>query len=222
MGWWHHIVGSRAEDKEPSFVLLAVVIPFAAIILFAVLRPGPVGWYLIDLNWLWLAYKFKSRNQRIFCLVCFALLTAFLVWVAPYCRGCIGYRGSLSQPDFTDTNLASLHLGGWLPVIIPGAVFFLWRNGKEYRDTGEFNAFTQTALWVVFFGGAWLWVGYFGEHGALVSWPVGVGVLLAVLFFSRVAALNRQRREQADNLREMPPPPDTGGGPAKKSDFEDW
>ena len=186
------------------------------------LRPGPVGWYLVDLNWLWLAYKYKARNQRIFCLVCFALLTAFLVWVAPYCRGCIGYRGSLSQPDFTDTNLASLNLGGWLPVLVPGAVFFLWKNVREYRDTGELNAFTQTAFWLVLFGGAWLWVGYFGDHGAFISWPVGVVRRAAGAARCAGVGSGPSTREQADNLREMPPPPDTGGGPAKKSDFEDW
>jgi cyanate permease len=183
--------------EKRGFILLAVVVPLVAIVVFLLTRPGPVGWYLLDLNWLWLAYKYSQRGQRIFCLCCFALLTVLIVAGTPYCPGCIGY----GWRPFSDINPGSLNLGGWLPVLIPGLLFFGWRNLREYRDTGELNAFTQSALWLIVFGGAWVWLGYF--NGASLSWPVGIAALAAVLFLSRFAALARQRREHAEELQQF-------------------
>lgn len=102
------------------------------------------------------------------------------------------------------------------------AAFMLWRGITEYRDNGERTAFIPLIALGVIVGGLWLWVGYFGDHGAFLAWPIFLVVVLAVLLIPRLLAVERQRRERAEELQQMPPPPDTGGGPAKQSDFEKW
>ena len=101
-------------------------------------------------------------------------------------------------------------------------VYLLWQGAKEFRARGGVTAFFPALIWAVFALGIREWFTYYADNGAFVAWPVAVLVVLLVLGFSRYAVVENARRKDAEELRELPPPHDTGGGPAKKSDFKDW
>jgi len=91
----------------------------------------------------------------------------------------------------------------------------------NYRDYGDVTAFFPVLMVLVLFGGIWAWFGYFGDHGGLLLWPLVVAFVVAALGIVRAVIVDRQNRERADELKQFPAPPKTGG-PSSPNDFEDW
>ena len=238
------------ERKPENFFVVGVALPAALLVVAAAARDAVssgVCFWMADLIWLSLAFKYRG-GKRLFSLCCFLLLTAALVWLhpsgsAPHAAGVTGRSVSrpavpaarsvarpVSLPDdgalvpaLNDRNV--LHYAK--AVIAYGflgglALFLLWRGIREFRNEGEWTAFFPVLIVAVILGGGWSWVHYFTGHGAFLIWPIVVAVAVLALALLRAVVVDRQNRERAEELREMPPPPDTGGGPATRSDFEDW
>jgi hypothetical protein len=240
------------EKKPENFLVVGVALPIAIVIVSTALARGDavsagVGFGLADLIWLSLAFKYPG-GKRLFSVCCFLLLTAALLWLRP--SGLPSNQANVSRsvssapvpsprpfvpqarprpddgalvPALNDRNV--LHYAK--AVIAYGflgglALFFLWRGVREFRNEGEWTAFFPVLIVAVILGGGWSWVHYFAGHGAFLIWPIVVAVAVLALALLRAVVVDRQNRERAEELREMPPPPDTGGGPAKKSDFKDW
>jgi len=142
--------------------------------------------------------------------------------MGPGVAGSIG-RGITSVVN--DQNAARIITGGrvFVAFLVGVFVFLLWHNLREYRVTGEVNAFGKSAGWVILIGGVWAWVGYFGDHNAFLAWPVVVVVVLLVVLFWRAFASDRHKQERAEQMRsDFPEPPENKGGAAKLEDFADW
>src|ERR1017187_7986234 len=101
-------------------------------------------------------------------------------------------------------------------------LYLLWQGVKEFRTRGGVTAFFPALMLAVLVIGVHEWFTYYANNGAFFAWPLGVLVVLLVLGFSRFAVIQNARRKDAEELRELPPPYDTGGGPADKRDFKDW
>lgn len=100
-------------------------------------------------------------------------------------------------------------------------VFPLIRGGLEYQETGSLLAFFPFLAVVAIFGGVWAWFGHFATHGGFLLWPILIGLVVLVLQLARAFDLDRKAREHAEEMKEFPEPPKTGG-PAERKDFKDW
>ena len=136
-----------------------------------------------------------------------------------------GYRSPGITKVINDQNAARVITGQRLVVafLVGFFLFLFWHNQREYRVTGEWNAFAKSAAWLILIGGVWAWVGYFGDHNAFFAWPVVVVVVFFAVLFWRAFAEDRHKREEAERMRgDFPEPPNNKGGPADLKDFADW
>jgi hypothetical protein len=110
-----------------------------------------------------------------------------------------------SSSGFNDTTIADIVTPSniFLGVMAALVLGLLWRDIREYRNTGELHAFVPFLLVAVFISGVWLYGTYFLTHGAVFVWPLAVLVTLLLLFVWRVVSLNRQREEYAERLQEV-------------------
>lgn len=162
-------------------------------------------------------------------LVVYILLCAFTMpfrWLGPL--------------EFSGAFL-SLVFRHWLWSLFAGfMVWSVWHAFREYENTGAWHAFALPLLPAVLVFGVWLWWAISNPFRGTIPVKLGpdqhlhwyggsftgllavVGLLLA-LFVWRVLALERQRREYADHLRESQPPPPSSrsfdaGGKARLKD----
>lgn len=106
--------------------------------------------------------------------------------------------------------------------ILAGILLYpLIRGVMLYRDEGSLTSFIPFLCMVVVCGGIWAWFGHFATHGGFFLWPIFVALVVLILVIIRATYQERQAREHAEELKEFPEPPNTGG-PASKSDFKDW
>jgi len=95
----------------------------------------------------------------------------------------------------------------------------LWAGLKEWREWHSLDAFAPAAAWVVLFYGVKEW----GSHleGELLSWPLKVAGVLALIIIPRLIILDRRRAEHREQVKTMPEPQNISGA-AKETDFKDW
>jgi hypothetical protein len=118
--------------------------------------------------------------------------------------GVVGSIGQGITSVVNDRNAAKIFTGERLvwAFLIGIFLFLFWHNQREYRVTGEWNAFAKSAAWVILIGGVWAWVGYFGDHHAFFAWPIVVFVVFMGVLIWRGLAEDRHKKEEAERLLE--------------------
>ena len=82
------------------------------------------------------------------------------------------------------------------------AAYLLWRGVTEYRDWGEWTAFIPILTLAVFVGGLLSWF-VFVDRGMMLIWPITVSLVIIALVMVRAAARDRQRREEAEAMKQF-------------------
>jgi hypothetical protein len=181
--------------------------------------------------------------MRKICGLCFLLLIAAAVWLHQRDNADLTQQPAAAKafrnPAYNPSSLPPYYQRGnaavkdrkralgyftaaFLWVAVGLGAWIVFQAVREFRQQGNWSAFIVPLVGVVVYLGFHFWTSYFADHGAFLTWPFVVAAVVVVLFVVRAFDLHIQNQKRIEDLKTMPPPPDTGGGPASKSDFKDW
>lgn len=98
----------------------------------------------------------------------------------------------------------------FLPVLAFFGSLPTFRNSCEWAAQGvgfrNWFAFWRLADALILEGGFWAWFSYFGDHGAFITWPIIVAVLLLAIWIAGASVEDRLSKLYAETIANRPLP----------------